>query len=352
MRRRVGLVVVALATIAACAGPPATQHIATGTVPSETVAPSTTTTEAPTTTTAAPVTTAKPAAPRPATTSKPRTVTTKAPAAPVANGAGITAAFYYGWYRKDVGFPQTHYHPAYGPYDARDLDTVKRQIAQMRYAGMQAAIASWWGPGHNTDEAFAVGLTAAEGTPFKWSIYYEPEGPGFPNLTVDQLRVSLQYVYDHYANHPNFLHLDGRPVIFVWPDPNDRCEMVTRWAAANTMGFHVVQKRFPGYESCQGVPNSWHDYSPDHYKIEVKPWSISVGPGFWRYDEASPRLARDPAQFESAVRALAGSSAMWKLLTTFNEFNEGTAVEPATEWASASGYGTYIDILHAVLGSR
>ena len=35
-----------------------------------------------------------------------------------------------------------------------------------------------------------------------------------------------------------------------------------------------------------------------------------------------------------------------QLITTFNEWGEGTAVESAQEWASASGYGSYIDALH------
>jgi hypothetical protein len=33
-------------------------------------------------------------------------------------------------------------------------------------------------------------------------------------------------------------------------------------------------------------------------------------------------------------------------VTTFNEWGEGTAVESATEWASPSGYGAYLDALH------
>jgi len=222
----------------------------------------------------------------------------------------------------------------------------------MRYGGIEAAIASWWGPNHSTDQAFPVDLAAAEGTPFKWALYYEPEGPGHPNLPPDQLRSSLQYIVDRYVNHPNYLRVDGRPVIFVWPDPNDRCEMVARWNDANVFNFHVVQKRFPGYATCGPQPTSWHDYSPDRYSIEVKPWSFSVSPGFWRYDEGSPRLARNPGAFEAAVRGMAASPAMWKLVTTFNEWGEGTSVEPATEWASPSGYGVYLDILHNVLGSR
>ncbi|HXD10089.1 MAG TPA: DNRLRE domain-containing protein, partial [Anaerolineales bacterium] len=36
----------------------------------------------------------------------------------------------------------------------------------------------------------------------------------------------------------------------------------------------------------------------------------------------------------------------FQLVTTFNEWGEGTSVEGAQEWASSSGYGAYLDALH------
>ena len=41
------------------------------------------------------------------------------------------------------------------------------------------------------------------------------------------------------------------------------------------------------------------------------------------------------------------SRARWQLVTTFNEWPEGTAVESAREWATPSGKGAYLDALHA-----
>jgi hypothetical protein len=324
--------------------------------------PSTTTTEASTTTTEATTTTTAAAAPSTVTTKKPapravapRTATTRraapAPAAPAAQPSGITAAFYYGWYPSSFQTPGTRFHPSGGSYSSLDPAVVRRHIDQMRYAGMQAGIASWWGIDHSTDKALAVDVAQAAGTPFAWTVYYEEEGPGYPNPSVSKLKADLQYLWDRYVVSPNWLRVDGRPVIFVWPSGDDTCEMVDRWNAANTLGFYIVHKRFANNAGCIGRAQSWHDYSPDRYRIEVKGYSFAVGPGFYRYDEA-PRLARDPAQFESAVAAMATSSAPWKLLTTFNEWGEGTATEPADEWASPSGYGVYLDILHKHLGSR
>jgi hypothetical protein len=46
---------------------------------------------------------------------------------------------------------------------------------------------------------------------------------------------------------------------------------------------------------------------------------------------------------------MVASKEPWQLVTTFNEWTEGTAIESAQEWASPSGYGTYLDALHSAL---
>jgi hypothetical protein len=48
---------------------------------------------------------------------------------------------------------------------------------------------------------------------------------------------------------------------------------------------------------------------------------------------------------------MAASNARFQLVTTFNEWGEGTSVESATQWSSASGRGTYLDVLHKHLAS-
>ncbi|TMK88769.1 MAG: hypothetical protein E6G57_05055 [Actinobacteria bacterium] len=328
----------------------------------------TSSTDAPTSTSLDPTTTeaptsSAPTTPRPASTTAPHATAPRTTAAPKPKPApppppppsGFTAAFYYGWYPSSFSNPGTKYHPTAGQYSSTDPATVKNQIAQMRYAGMQAGIFSWWGaassPGlpygfQQVDRAFDVALQAAHGTPFQWGIYFESGSPAFGDRSVGALRNYMTYVRDHYANDPNYLHMAGRPVIFVWPNAGDGCNMVQNWHDAN-IGFYIVQKRFNGFQTCAGLADSWHEYSPNVYSSVLTPYSYSVSPGFNRYDSGGPYLGRDPGQFDKAVAAMAGANVQWKLVTTFNEWGEGTAVEPAAEWGN-----TYLDILHNHLGSR
>jgi hypothetical protein len=54
-----------------------------------------------------------------------------------------------------------------------------------------------------------------------------------------------------------------------------------------------------------------------------------ISPGFWRADEAGPRLARDPARFAQNVRDMVAFGKSWQIVTSFNEWGEGTSVERA-----------------------
>jgi hypothetical protein len=111
-----------------------------------------------------------------------------------------------------------------------------------------------------------------------------------------------------------------------------------------------VLKVFPGYRSALHAAQAWHQYAPARAVDRQPGQSFSLSPGFWFGGAPTPRLERDPARFLADLRAMAASREPWQLITTFNEWGEGTAVEPASEWASPSGYGVYLDALHAVLG--
>jgi hypothetical protein len=58
-------------------------------------------------------------------------------------------------------------------------------------------------------------------------------------------------------------------------------------------------------------------------------------------------LTRDVCRWAQNVQAMVASGEPLQLITTFNEWGEGTAVEPAREWITSSGFGAYLDLLHA-----
>ena len=71
-----------------------------------------------------------------------------------------------------------------------------------------------------------------------------------------------------------------------------------------------------------------------------------VSPGFDEVRDGHAALTRDAPQWRRSLADMVASQAPWQLVISFNEWPEGTSVESAREWASQSGYGTYLDALH------
>jgi hypothetical protein len=263
-------------------------------------------------------------------------------------GFPVRAAFYYPWFPDawtQLGhYPYTNYHPSLGFYNSADVTTIASHVQAMMYGKIQVGISSWWGQGDHSDTNVAYLLRGADNTGFRWTIYYEPEGSGNP--TVAQLQSDLNYIRSHYGSDKNYYRINGRPVIFVYGDGSDGCSMADRWKQANTTNFYTVLKVFPGYAACTSQPDNWHQYSPAVAEDAQSGHSFTISPGFNKYGEAAARLARDPNRWLTNIAHMTASKAPFQLITTFNEWGEGSSVESASEWASGSRYGTYLDALH------
>ena len=261
----------------------------------------------------------------------------------------IRAAFYYPWYPENWTengiYPATHYNPGPGFYSldssSGGLAIERSHIAAMQYGRIQAGIASWWGQGSKTDIRIADLLAAANGTQFCWTLYYEPAITG----GSAQIASDLAYIQSLYATNPNFLHVNGKPVLFVYSRAVASCTDTATWNAANNGRFYLNLQVFGGYTGCASQPDNWHQYGPAVAADHQSGHSYSISPGFYKYSEASPRLARDIARWQQNVAAMVASHEPWQLITTFNEWLEGSSVENAVEWQSASGQGTYLDAL-------
>jgi chitodextrinase len=282
---------------------------------------------------------------------------TSACAAPPSSGSSLSfpirAAFYYPWFPETwtVGGVHVKYVPTLGYYSSSDAAVARAHVRQLEYGGIRAAIASWWGPGTHSESTrlpLLLDTTSALGSSLKWTLYHEQEGSATPSVAA--IQSDLAYL-SKYTSHPAFARVGGKPVIFVYNANDNTCEVADRWTQAAAGAWHVVLKVFPGYANCPNQPGSWHQYGPSSAALSHLPHSYAISAGFWLANEATPRLARDPARWQQNVKDMVASGARWQLVTTFNEWGEGTAIESAQNWASASGYGVYLDALNANGGS-
>jgi Glycosyl hydrolase family 99/Calcineurin-like phosphoesterase len=242
-------------------------------------------------------------------------------------------------------------NPAVGLYSSRDKNVFYWQISQMAQAHLEVAISSWWGRSASptstsagqyatngrADFAFRQIVTNWMNLPdnpypnLRWALYYEKEG--FSNPTQTELVSDLQYIRDHYINQPAFLKIGGRPVIFVYAQSSDGCAMADRWAQARAqsgVNFYIVLKLFSGYQNCSTQPDSWHQYAPAVRAADHAPYASFISPGFWARG-SSVTLPRNLTEFDAAAAAMVTANTFWKLVQTWNEWGEGTSVEPGIQ---------------------
>ena len=261
----------------------------------------------------------------------------------------LRGAFYYSWYPQTwtVGGERVFYQPELGYYASEDENVVERHIEDMDYAKIDVAIASWWGVDKQKQALrFPILLdkTIEAGSKLKWAFYYEMEG--FSNPTVEELKSDLDYLMKKYVGHEAIAKINDKPVIFVYAANDQSCEVADRWAKATNGEWYVNLKVFGGFRSCENQPDSWHQYGPATATQQHNGNSFVISPGFWRADENTPRLERDSARWYKNVREMIDSDEPWQLITTFNEWGEGTAIERCHDWQSQTKFGIYLDALH------
>jgi RNA polymerase sigma factor (sigma-70 family) len=290
------------------------------------------------------------AKPSPTPPRKPKpTVTKTAPKAPAVTSTKlpVRAAFYYPWYDENFTEGGSRYTPSAGKYDVDNPATVERQIKDMQYGGLQAGISSWWGEGKREDKRLPLLMSKGAELGFSWTVYYENEA--YANPSAAEIAKSLTYLRK-YSDQKTWLHVAGKPVIFVYAAGADKCDMVNRWTEANkTAGYYVVLKVFGGYRDCGNQPQGWHQYASG---LDVqKGYSAILSPGFWKNDQPVT-VARDLTRFRNEATTVATSGEPFQLVVTYNEWGEGTSVESATAWPSSTGHGAYMDILHEVFAAH
>ncbi len=262
----------------------------------------------------------------------------------------LRGAFYYSWYPQTWTVAGAHviYSPKLGYYSSANDAVIKQHIEEMDYAKIDVAIASWWGKGKQQEDIIFPKLlnkTIEANSKLRWAFYYENEG--FSNPTIEELKSDLDYLMKNYTNHKAIARIDNKPVIFVYNANDKTCEVVDRWMQATKGEWYVSLKVISGFKNCANQPDTWHQYGPDSPEQRHNGYSFVISPGFWRADQKAPLLVRDANRWYANVRNMVASGEPWQLVTTFNEWGEGTAIESCNEWQSITKYGTYLDALHS-----
>ncbi|MFF2848043.1 ThuA domain-containing protein [Streptomyces sp. NPDC058001] len=283
--------------------------------------------------------------------------------------------FYYPWY----GTPQTagswrHWqqgghtpptdigadlYPALGPYDSGDYGgAVAQHMRWIRQSGAGVLVYSWWGQG-SYEDGLAQGVldaAAREGVKVAWHI--EP----YAGRTAASVAADIAYLDRRYGTHPAYYRSaehGGKPAFYVFESLR-----ITDWSALDAVtGDHIVLAQttdtskiahFSGmytYDGIAGATAPGWKQAGDYARANGLIWAPSVAPGYID-DRAvpgntTPTLGRaDGATYDkewsNALDPAIGGSPTWVSVTSFNEWHEGSSIEPADDTPpTGHAYQTY-----------
>lgn len=131
---------------------------------------------------------------------------------------------YYPWYANDFHGGEYLRNrllpaqlPVLGEYDDREDATISAHLDWSRSAGIGFWSASWWGPGTREDLTLQNHvLTHPELKDFKIAVHYETVGRTHDFMDYSKLGPDFSYLAEHFFGHPNYLRIDGKPVVIVY----------------------------------------------------------------------------------------------------------------------------------------
>jgi glycoprotein endo-alpha-1,2-mannosidase len=258
--------------------------------------------------------------------------------------AGNVAIFYYAWYGtpdRDGGWqhwdqngnaPPTgiasDYYPARGPYSSSDEKVVRSQMLEIADAGIQTVIVSWWGPRSAEDVRLPQTIAAARRAGLLVAVHVEPYSGRTPaSVAADvarlrQLGVTAYYVYDSSASPDREWKAANRPLRGVQIYANTGLP-----GKADAGGFTGLYT----YDILVFDGTSFPRMCAAARRLKLL-CAPSVGPGFsaWRATgDARDRPRQDGDTYDKMWRHAVRARADQVTITSYNEWHEGTQIEPA-----------------------
>jgi glycoprotein endo-alpha-1,2-mannosidase len=143
-----------------------------------------------------------------------------------ANSAYMVGVYYYPWHGDDFhngeGYLRKNVvprqYPSLGEYDDSDPAVIAEHMKMFRRANIGLLVTSWWGPDKLEDSITKDVILEHEHLGnLKVALHYETSGRLGPESDdYAQARDDIDYMCEHYFNHPNYYKIDGRPVLVVY----------------------------------------------------------------------------------------------------------------------------------------
>lgn len=255
-------------------------------------------------------------------------------------------------------------YPLIGPYASDERNVIRYHLATMQAAGIDALAVLWYGPNNRVDARIPTILDEALKLNMRVAICYEEKlnwppyrGPEDRDTIVQTATADLTYLIEHYTSHGAYLRRNNVPYIFQF----------NYWGAGE-LGpnnilpgeWEVIFKALPQpvVYGRQNLDEAYHPTIPAAYVWWTQDdWPVRfanrsrqliadnrlhffmsmICPGFdnhgvwgWSGTPMRSTLYGMPELNRTCDQAMIGNPELIQIVT-WNDFNEGTVIEPTIE---------------------
>jgi hypothetical protein len=294
------------------------------------------------------------------------------PSAPVVGMAPVNvqllpevAMFFYPWYATpdDGGGVWRHWeanghnppddiasndYPARGVYSDANPGLLDAQLAEISRAGVDEIISSWWGSGSYENQVLPLVAQAAANHGVRLAVHIEP----YAGRTVDSVRNDVQALHNSLGIRDFYIYLADFAPASAWSDASYTLGDVRLFGESGSLASmtngafatYARAARFDGVYTYDPVRYGRGEFAAacgEAREVRVA-CAPSVAPGYvaWRTKPNDLRVvnrdggARYDAQWTDAVDV--GADII--TITSYNEWHEGSEIEPATPHCGPDGY--------------
>ncbi len=275
-----------------------------------------------------------------------------------AQGADVRSAiFFYPWYSTPAidgayaHWQQGGHHPPFdvasaffparGPYSSSDPHVLRDQMREIARAGVDELAVSWWGRGSPEDVRLPAVARAARAQSLEVAIHVEPYG----GRTLDSIASDLRFFRDLGVRDVYVYRAADYPAA-EWAGLALALSGERVLAQTNRVGF-AARGGFAGfytYDILLYGGSKFERFCQQAHRAGIL-CAPSVGPGY----EAGPATGDERVKpraagttYDSMWRAALTAGADIVTITSYNEWSEGTQIEPAGHGGRYESYdGAY-----------
>lgn len=252
----------------------------------------------------------------------------------------------------------SHFHPLIGPYDSSDVDVIEYHLLLMKLAGIDGVIVDWYGLTDFRDYAVLHRNTTrvleqCERLKMRFVICYEDqtipalvEGKKLqPGERVAHAAREIEWLGQYWFNSPSYVRLDGRPVLLSFGQTGlmdeewSQClkqaavevtyfsQHHRRSAAVGAFDWPVPSEGMKAFERFEKSSRQWKSSIPVAFPRFVDIYAqAKVGPSYGQINDD------DGKPFRRMLEQGLKSKAPLVQLATWNDWGEGTQIEPSHEF--------------------